>query len=139
MTVHPPLPLHAPPQPVKANPCEGLTVSAIAVPPTKLPAQTLPQLMPDGALTTVPPFEGEVWMLRLCDCGVGGLVPVPLLPELLLGPLLVVKDRTGATPPPHPTKRRDSKVTIGIPSFASRPQDRFTQSLLPGHTRPTES
>jgi hypothetical protein len=54
VTVHVPVPVHAPPQPVKVAPAEGVAVSVTAVPLLKAAEQVVPQLMPAGALVTVP-------------------------------------------------------------------------------------
>jgi hypothetical protein len=47
-------PLHAPPQFTNVAPGLAVAVNVTEVPPGKLPVQVLPQLMPLGALTTVP-------------------------------------------------------------------------------------
>src|SRR5438094_8434832 len=53
--VHDPVPEHPPPfQPVKAEPAAGAAVSVTAVPLVKLAEQVTPQLIPTGALVTVP-------------------------------------------------------------------------------------
>ncbi len=55
------MPEQAPLHPVKANPLPGLTVSATAVPVTNAAEQVLPQLIPAGLLTIVPPLAGEAF------------------------------------------------------------------------------
>jgi hypothetical protein len=50
-----PVPLQAPPQPVKLHPAAGVALSATCVPVAKLALHVEPQLMPDGELVTVPP------------------------------------------------------------------------------------
>ena len=54
VTVHVPVPLHAPLQPVKVEPVVGAAVSVTEAPLVKEAEQVLPQLMPDGLLLTVP-------------------------------------------------------------------------------------
>ncbi|PQJ95832.1 hypothetical protein CXB77_16750 [Chromatium okenii] len=55
MTTQAPLPVQpAPLQPVNVEPVAGLAVSVTGIPLVKLLLQTLPQLMPAGALVTVP-------------------------------------------------------------------------------------
>src|SRR5258705_52832 len=54
VTVHDPVPLQSPPQPVKAEDAFGVAVRVTAVPLTKLAAHVAPQLMPAGLLVTVP-------------------------------------------------------------------------------------
>jgi hypothetical protein len=49
-----PAPEHAPLQPEKLEPESGAAVSVTAVPCAKLALQVAPQLMPAGALETVP-------------------------------------------------------------------------------------
>lgn len=49
-----PAPAHAPLQPANAEPASGVAVSVIGVPPAKLAEQVAPQLIPAGALVTVP-------------------------------------------------------------------------------------
>jgi hypothetical protein len=47
-------PLHAPDQLANVEPVAGVGVSVICVPLGKLPAHVVPQLIPLGALVTVP-------------------------------------------------------------------------------------
>ena len=55
VTVHVAVPEHPPPlQPVKAEPAAGLAVRVTALPLVKLAEQLVPQLIPAGALVTVP-------------------------------------------------------------------------------------
>lgn len=69
VTLHPPVPVHAPLQPVNAWPAVGATVSATFVPPTKLVVQVAPQLMPAGLLATTPPDAGLADTERVCGTG----------------------------------------------------------------------
>src|SRR6266704_739182 len=62
VTTHDPVPEQLPPlQLLKIEPAAGVAVSVTAVPPAKFAAQVAPQVMPAGALVTVPvpvpPFE----------------------------------------------------------------------------------
>src|SRR5437773_4754507 len=53
--VHAPVPLQPPPlQPVKVEPAAAVAVNVTAVPLAKLAEQVAPQLIPTGALVTVP-------------------------------------------------------------------------------------
>jgi len=53
--VHVPVPLQPPPvQPLKVEPIAGMAVSITTVPLAKLAEQVAPQVMPAGALVTVP-------------------------------------------------------------------------------------
>ena len=54
VTAHVPVPVHAPLQPVNVAPAAGVAVSVMAVPLLKDAKQVVPQLMPAGALVTVP-------------------------------------------------------------------------------------
>ena len=55
VTTHDPVPEHPPPfQPVKVEPAADVAMSVTAVPPGKLAAQVVPQLIPVGLLVTVP-------------------------------------------------------------------------------------
>src|SRR5216117_762484 len=55
VTVQAPVPEQPPPlQPVKVEPVAGVAVSVTAVPLVKLAAQVAPQVIPAGALVTVP-------------------------------------------------------------------------------------
>ena len=55
VTVQVPVPLQPPPlQPVKVEPAAGAAVSVTAVPLEKLAEQVAPQVIPAGALVTVP-------------------------------------------------------------------------------------
>ena len=52
--MHVPVPVHAPVHPVKTELAPGLAVSVTDVPTVKLALHVSPQLMPEGALVTVP-------------------------------------------------------------------------------------
>jgi hypothetical protein len=54
VTVHEPVPVHAPDQPANEDPDAGVAVRATLVPLLKLAEQVLPQLIPAGLLVTVP-------------------------------------------------------------------------------------
>jgi hypothetical protein len=54
VTVHAPVPVHAPVHPAKVQPDAGVAVSDTAVPTAKPEEQTWPQLIPAGRLTTEP-------------------------------------------------------------------------------------
>src|SRR5438093_8049809 len=67
--VHAPVPLQPPPlQPVKAEPAAGVAVSVTAVPLAELAEQGAPQVIPAGALVTVPlPVPAGVTVrVKLC-------------------------------------------------------------------------
>ena len=54
VTAHAPVPVHAPLQPVKAEPAEGLAARLTTAPEPKVAEQAAPQLIPLGRLVTVP-------------------------------------------------------------------------------------
>jgi hypothetical protein len=54
VTTQAPVPLQAPPQPVKTKPDAGVGVRVTCVPLLKLALQVAPQLMPAGELVTAP-------------------------------------------------------------------------------------
>ena len=54
VTTQLPVPLHAPPQPLKAAPWADVAISVTGVPLPKLELHVAPQLMPGGELVTVP-------------------------------------------------------------------------------------
>src|SRR5207247_9299048 len=55
VTTHVPVPEHPPPvQPVKVEPAAGVAVSVTAVPLVKLAEHVAPQVIPAGALVTLP-------------------------------------------------------------------------------------
>jgi hypothetical protein len=54
VTVHPALPLQAPPQPLKLQPLAGVAVRVTGVPPANPAPHVDGQLMPEGLLATVP-------------------------------------------------------------------------------------
>lgn len=54
VTLHAPVPVQAPDQPVKAKPASGVAVNATVDPEGKLALQVEPQLIPAGLLVTVP-------------------------------------------------------------------------------------
>ena len=57
LTVHPPLPEHASPQPANVQPAAEVAVSVTLAPSLKLAAQALPQSIPAGCEVTLPvPF-----------------------------------------------------------------------------------
>ena len=60
ITLHAPVPLHAPDQPAKVEPAPGAELSVTVVPLAKLAPQVDPQLMPAGLLVTVPAPEPPV-------------------------------------------------------------------------------
>src|SRR5439155_10877481 len=87
---------HPPPlQPVKEEPAAGATVSVTAVPLVKLAEQVTPQVMPAGALVTVPlpvpaaaTVSVKVWSVKVAVTGVAAetvtvQVPVPAQPPPL--------------------------------------------------------
>jgi hypothetical protein len=55
VTLQPPIPLHAPPQPERPQAMAGLAVNVTCVPAAKLALQVEPQSIPAGELVTVPP------------------------------------------------------------------------------------
>lgn len=128
-TIQPPVPEHAPPQPVKTKPAAGLTVIATFVPDTNEPEHVLPQLMPAGLLESFPPVAGEACTVSVCGAAavldVGVLVGLPpeLLPESV---------RAGVVaPPPHPESTRMKIAMITAHNPASRPPNWFTNSSCP--------
>lgn len=54
VTVHDPVPLHAPDHPANVEPELGAVVSVMVVPLAKLESHVCPQLIPEGLLVTVP-------------------------------------------------------------------------------------
>lgn len=54
VTLHAPVPLHAPDQPANDDPVPGAALNVTAVPLAKLALHVDPQSMPAGALVTVP-------------------------------------------------------------------------------------
>jgi hypothetical protein len=70
VTVQGPAPVQAPPQPAKVDPPAGLAVSVTELAVGKAAVQVFPQLMPLGALVTVPDRDPILCTLRL-DMGTG--------------------------------------------------------------------
>src|SRR5262245_15021462 len=68
VTVHVPVPVHAPLQPVNVAPAAGVAVSVTAVPLLKAAEHVVPQLMPAGALVTVPGPAPARLTARVKDC-----------------------------------------------------------------------
>ena len=61
VTTHAPIPVQAPPQPAKTEPSAALCVNVTCVPLAKLAEQVSGQIIPAGALVTVPvPFPASV-------------------------------------------------------------------------------
>ena len=54
VTLHAPVPLHAPPQPANVEPESGVTAKLTTVPLAKLAEHVVPQEIPEGVLVTVP-------------------------------------------------------------------------------------
>ena len=54
VTVQVPVPVQSPLQPVNTEPASGVAVNATEVPSAKSAAQVAPQVIPAGALVTVP-------------------------------------------------------------------------------------
>src|SRR5439155_9857543 len=77
VTTHVPVPEQPPPlQPVKVEPAAGVAVSVTAVPLAKLAVHVAPQVIPAGALVTVPlPVPAEV-TVRVKVCSVKVAVTV---------------------------------------------------------------
>jgi hypothetical protein len=57
VTVHDPVPLHAPPQPTKNCPVAGIAVNVMVVPAAKVSLQSVPQVMPVPATMPLPVVE----------------------------------------------------------------------------------
>src|SRR5205809_6063380 len=77
VTVQAPVPEHPPPlQPVKVEPAAGAAVSVTAVPLVKLAEQVAPQVIPAGALVTVPLPVPAVLTVRVKVCSVKVAVTV---------------------------------------------------------------
>ena len=57
VTLHAPVPLHAPDQPAKVEPAPGAAFSVTAVPPEIVAPHVDPQSMPAGLLVIVPAPE----------------------------------------------------------------------------------
>src|SRR5690349_15681432 len=67
-----PVPVHAPVHPVKVEPLLGFAVSITDVPTVKLAVHVCPQLMPAGALVTVPVPVPELVTVSCTVAGGGG-------------------------------------------------------------------
>jgi len=70
--LHGAMPEHAPVHPVKAEPSLGFAVSVTGVPVAKLALHVSPQLMPAGALVTVPAPLPEAVTVSCTVAGGGG-------------------------------------------------------------------
>lgn len=134
VTLHPPVPEHDPPQPVKTNPVLGATVKATAEPPTKLVLQAVPQLIPPGLLTIDPPLDGAAETESEWDCGVLEVVVFDGMPALLFP----VSLRAGPVPP-QATNERIKSATLAAHSTDRRPPTRITSSSCRGTEVPLES
>lgn len=79
VTVHVPVPLHAPPQPTKVEFGPGVAVSVTLVPCWNVALHVCPQLIPEGALLTVPLPAPAAWTCNSNEPGGvgGGVEPVP--------------------------------------------------------------
>jgi hypothetical protein len=66
VTVHVPVPEHAPLQPAKLVPMSGVAVSVTVVPLGKLQLHVAPQEMPDGELVTVPVPAPDLLTDKIC-------------------------------------------------------------------------
>ena len=68
MTVHVPVPVHAPPlQPVNVEPAAGVAVRLMPVPLPNTAEQVVPQEIPAGVLETVPVPAPAFVMVRVRD------------------------------------------------------------------------
>src|SRR5215472_426898 len=100
-TVHVPVPAQAPVHPPKADPLAGAAVSVTAAPLGNEAEQVAPQLMPAGALVTVPPPVPVFFAVRVYVETVAG-VNVAVTPVDAL--TLTVQAPVPAHAPPHPAK-----------------------------------
>jgi len=84
VTLHAPVPAQAPLQPAKVEPAAGVAVRVTAVPGENVCEQLAPQLMPAGALVTVPDPDPLLVTDR-----VGTVVPVadPVTAREIVSPL----------------------------------------------------
>ena len=110
VTVQAPLPVHPPPvQPVKAVFwLVGVAVSVTAVPAAKLAEHVLAQLIPAGALVTMPCFP-EIFTVRATGCA-GPKVAVMLTAEASVtaqGPVPV-------HPPPLQPVKLDPEPALAV-------------------------
>jgi hypothetical protein len=101
VTVHAPVPLQAPVQPAKVEPLVAAGVSVTSVAWLKLALHVAPQLIPAGALVTVPlPVPLRVTLSRNCGGGAAAVnVAVALNAEFIVSEQLDPTEPAQA--PPH--------------------------------------
>jgi hypothetical protein len=106
VTVHVPVPVHAPDQPAKVEVPLGLAVKVTTVPVAKLAAQVAPQLMPARDEVTVPSPEPALLTVRSYG------IHVKLAVTDLAASTVTVQDPAPAHAPGQPAK-------VEVPSGAA--------------------
>jgi hypothetical protein len=105
ITMHEPVPLHAPLQPEKVEPDAGAALRVTAVPCAKLALHVAPQLIPAGVLVTVPvPAPARV-TVSVCWVGGGGGGGAAPNVAVTASAVLTVRVQVDAVPehaPPQP-------------------------------------
>jgi hypothetical protein len=125
VTAQVPVPVHAPLHPANEKPVAGVAVRVTCVPSLKLAAHVPGQLMPAGALVTVPlPTPAEVTVSWDIWTGGGGGVVVPE-PEV--------------DPPPVPVPVPDPEPEVGAVLPLVRPWQPTKNSVTKSNTGPRHS
>jgi hypothetical protein len=122
VTVHVPVPLHAPPQPPKTDPVVGEAVRVTTVPETSVSEQSEPQLMPLGLLVTAPEPVPDLETLSVYEVGVGVGVEATLnVAVIVIGAFpVVVHELVPEQPPPLQPAKTDP-LAAAADSVTTRP------------------
>ena len=125
VTVQVPVPVHPPPLlPVKVEPAAGVAVNVTAVPLVKLAEQVAPQLIPTGALVTVPlPVPaGTTVRVKLCR--------VKVAVTVVAAESVIVHDPVPEQPPPVQPVKVEPAAAVAV-SVTVVPLAKLAEQVAP--------
>ncbi len=126
VTEQAPVPLHAPDHPANVDPDAAVAVSVTAVPLGKFAVHVVPQLIPDGALVTVPdPVPASVTV----SCSVATVAVLKVAVTDAAFVRVTVQAPVPLHPPDHPANvDPDAAVAVSVTAV---PLGKFAEHVVP--------